>query len=219
MIYDISLPISGSLTVWPGDPAVHISHPQHLDHGDAYTVSRLEMSTHTGTHVDAPAHVIHGGRTIDEIDLDLLVGPARVVHAPQASLLTASVLQALGIPAGTKRLLLRTRNSLLWKRAEADFDPDFVALSGDGAQWLVDAGVRLIGVDYLSVGPYADPTPAHLVLLGAGVVAIEGLNLSEIDAGTYQLVCLPLKLAEGDGAPARAILIDLERDDIGENGP
>jgi arylformamidase len=207
-IYDISLPISESLAVWPGDPPIRITQSSHLDMGDAATASRLDMGAHTGTHVDAPAHFITGGNSVDALDLEVLVGPALVVHEPQASVLTAEVLEGLNIPPGTERLLFRTRNSERWAQADGTFDEDFVAISEDGARWLVERGVRLVGVDYFSVGPFSETTPTHLVLLSAGVVAVEGLNLNQIAPGMYQLVCLPLKLVGGDGAPARAILID-----------
>lgn len=207
-IYDISVPVSESIVVWPGDPPVRISQPSHLDRGDLYTVSRLDIGAHTGTHVDAPAHFVAGGQAIDGFDLDVLVGPARVVHAADAELLTADVLAGLGIPPGTERLLLRTRNSDRWAAGDTTFVKDYVGLSQDGAQWLVDRGVRLAGIDYLSVASYAETAIVHQILLGAGVIVVESLDLSGIPAGMYRLVCLPLKLAGLEAAPARAILVD-----------
>jgi arylformamidase len=207
-IYDISLCISESLVVWPGDPAIRITHPAHLDRGDGLTLSRLDMGAHTGTHVDAPAHFVQGGDGIDRLDLDVLVGPALVVHALEADALSAEVMEALDIPPGTERVLFRTRNSELWSQGEAEFNKGFVAIPQDGAHWLVERGVRLVGVDYLSIGPFDDPVPTHQILLQAGVIAVEGLNLSGIAPGVYQFVCLPLKIASADGAPARAILMD-----------
>jgi arylformamidase len=215
-IHDISLPISESLVVWPGDPAIRITQPSHLDKGDVATVTRLDMSAHTGTHVDAPAHFISGGWGVDTLDLNVLVGPALVVHALEADALTAAVLAGLPIPPGTERLLFRTRNSDRWARGEREFDKDFVAITEDGARWLVERGVRLVGVDCLSVGPFDEPVPTHRILLEAGVIAVEGLNLSNIAPGLYQFVCLPLKIVGGDGAPARAILMD--RGSTGEGG-
>ncbi|MBC8449189.1 MAG: cyclase family protein, partial [Chloroflexi bacterium] len=206
--HDISLPISETLIVWPGDPPVRITQPAHLDRGDPYTVSRLDISAHTGTHVDAPVHFIPNGSAVDALDLNVLLGPARVVQVLEVDALSAQVLEGLAIPPGTERLLFRTRNSDRWARREREFAPDFVAITEDGARWLVARGVRLVGVDYLSVAPFDDPLPAHHVLLTAGVVALEGLNLSGVAPGEYQLVCLPLKIAGGDGAPARAILIE-----------
>lgn len=207
-IHDISLPISESLVVWPGDPPIRITQRLHLDRGDVATVSRLDMGAHTGTHVDAPAHFISGGSGVDLLDLDLLVGPALVVHALEADALTADVLAGLAIPPGTERLLFRTRNSERWARGEHDFDEDFAAITEDGARWLVQRGVQLVGIDYLSVGPFHELVATHQILLHAGLIAVEGLDLSEIAPGVYQLFCLPLKLVGGDGAPARTILID-----------
>jgi arylformamidase len=207
-IHDISLPISESLVVWPGDPPVRITQPLHLDRGDEATVSHLDMGAHTGTHVDAPAHFIPEGSGVDALDLNVLVGPALVVHALEADALSAEVLATLPIPPGTERILFRTRNSELWARGEHAFQEDFVAITEDGARWLIERGTRLVGVDYLSVAPFDDVTPTHRALLRAGVVPLEGLNLSGIEPGVYQLVCLPLKIADADGAPARTILIE-----------
>ena len=207
-IYDISLPISESLVVWPGDPPVRITQPHHLDRGDSATVTHLDMGAHTGTHIDAPAHFIAGGSGVDALDLDALVGPALVVHALEADALSADVLAALPIPLGTERVLFRTRNSELWAREPAhEFVKDFSAITEDGARWLIAHGARLVGVDYLSVGPFDATAPTHQVLLRAGVIPVEGLNLNDIAPGIYQLVCLPLKIVGADGAPARAILI------------
>jgi arylformamidase len=207
-IYDISLSVSESLPVWPGDPPVRITHASHLDLGDEATVSRLDLGAHTGTHVDAPAHFVAGGTGVDRLDLNLLVGPARVVHVPQASTISADVLQSLAIPPGTERLLFRTRNSELWAQPSTTFDEGFVAITEDAARWLVARGCRLVGVDYLSVAPFRDPVPTHQILLRAGIIVVEGLDLGQVAPGTYQFVCLPLKLSGGDGAPARAILLD-----------
>ena len=207
-IHDISLVISESLIVWPGDPEVKITQTSHLDKGDAATVTRLDMGAHAGTHVDAPAHFIAGGSGVDTLHLDVLVGPALVVQSLEADALSADVLERLAIPPGAERVLFRTRNSDRWARGEREFDENFVAITEDGARWLVERGIRLVGVDYLSVAPFDEPVPTHQIILRAGVIAVEGLNLSGIVPGVYQLVCLPLKIAGSDGAPARAILID-----------
>jgi arylformamidase len=206
-IYDISLPISASLVVWPGDPPVSITAVAHLDRGDHATVSRLEMSAHTGTHVDAPAHFIQGGVGVDALDLSALVGLALVAEVREADALTADVLAELAIPLGAERVLFRTRNSNLWAQGKREFDEDFVAITEDGARWLIERGIRLVGVDYLSVGPFSAPRPTHQMLLQAGIVLVEGLNLSGIRPGIYQFMCLPLRIVGADGAPARAILI------------
>jgi arylformamidase len=207
-IYDISLPVSESMVTWPGDPMVRISQRSHLDRGDVATVSRLDLGAHSGTHVDAPVHFIPGASGVDALDLDVLIGPALVVHALEHDALSAVALEGLAIPPGTERVLFRTRNSDRWARGERQFDESFVAVSEDGARWLVDRGIRLVGVDYLSISPFSDVVPTHRALLRAGVIPVEGLDLSQVIPGVYQLVCLPLKVLGGDGAPARVILMD-----------
>jgi arylformamidase len=206
-IYDISLPISESSVVWPGDPPVRLTKLKSIEEGGSSTVTRLDMSAHTGTHVDAPCHFVLGAPGVDTLDLDVLVGPARVVQAMGVDALSADVLDDLGIPVGTERVLFRTRNSEFWARGERTFERNFVAVTKDGGQWLIDRGARLVGVDYLSVAPFGNTGPTHRLFLSVGTILLEGLNLSAVAPGEYQLYCLPLKIAGGDGAPARAILI------------
>lgn len=210
-IHDISLTISPDLPVWPGDPAVQMTQPISLAQGDVCTVTRLDISAHTGTHVDAPAHFIPGGAGVDSLDLDVLIGPAWVTAVPDVPQITAPVLAALAIPPGTTRLLCQTRNSERWARGETTFATDFIAISADGAEWLAANNIRLIGVDYLSVSPFSDTIHPHQILLGAEIVVLEGLDLSAVEPGEYELVCLPLKLAGADGAPARAVLINRQQ--------
>ena len=207
-IYDISLPISESLAVWPGDSPAKITQSSHLARGDRNTVSKLAFGAHTGTHVDAPAHFILHGSGVDTLDLNILVGPVVVVDAPDVDLLTAGVLESLSIPPDCDRILFHTRNSELWDEGYSTFNREYVAISEDGAQWLVSRGFRLVGIDYLSVASFNNSTPTHRELLSAGIVVVEGLDLRRIQQGSYQLVCLPLKIVEIDGAPARVILID-----------
>ena len=206
-IHDITLTITPDLPVWPGDPPIRLSQPAHLERGDAYTLTRLDMSAHTGTHLDAPAHFIRGGATVESLDLATLIGPALVVDARGRGHLSAETLEALAIPAGVRRLLFRTDNSLRWQRGETAFAEDFIAIEPSGAAWLVERGVRLVGIDYLSVGSFDDGVATHQILLGAGVIAVEGLDLSAIEAGDYQLICLPIKIGGADGAPCRAVLM------------
>jgi arylformamidase len=207
-IYDISLPISESLVTWPGQAPVSLSQISHLERGDTATVSHLQISVHGGTHVDAPAHFIRGGAGVETLDLDILTGPALVVHVPEVNALTGDIVSGLPIPPGVQRVLFRTRNSEYWVRAEREFKTDFVAVTDDAAHWLIEHGVRLVGVDYLSVAPFDALVATHQTLLGDGVVVVEGLNLSQIAPGIYEFVCLPLKIVGSDGAPARAILRD-----------
>jgi arylformamidase len=207
-IYDISLTISPDLPVWPGDPTVDLHQTAFMDRGAPCNLTFLALNVHAGTHVDAPHHFMNDCRTIESLPLEVLTGPAYVVHFPdEVKAITASLLESTAIPSGTTRLLFRTRNSHLWRTGEWEFKTDFVAVSADGAEWLVQHGIELVGVDYLSVAPFGDGAPTHKILLGAGVVALEGLDLSEVERGTYDLYCLPLKLLGSDGAPARAILV------------
>ena len=208
-IYDISIPISESLVVWPGDITVRMEQSSHLARGDAATVTHLEMSAHTGTHVDAPAHFILEGDDVASLALDVLIGPALVVDVPGDEHITAEALAALSIPAGTTRVLFHTKNSESWENeaTAVTFQKDFIGITEDGARWLVEHGVRLVGIDYLSAAPFTAGVPTHRVLLEAGVIILEGINLSGIASGAYELCCLPLKLVGSDGAPARAVLI------------
>jgi arylformamidase len=207
-IYDISLPISPEMPVWPGDPAVILEQVSSMDAGAHDNVSRMGCSVHTGTHVDAPHHFLNDHRTVDALSLDVLTGPVQVIQIPvDVGLITAEVLEEAAVPSGTLRLLLKTRNSRLWEHSPAEFARDFVGVSEDGAEWLVRSGVKLVGIDYLSIAPFNQSVPSHRVLLKPGVVILEGLDLSGVSPGLYTLYCLPLKLVGSDGAPARAILI------------
>jgi len=207
-IHDISLPVFPGMVVWPDNPSVTLLRTQDQAKGDTATLSELSLGVHTGTHLDAPLHFVPGGAGVDALALDVLCGPALVCHALEADALTAEVFEGMNVPVGTIRLLIRTRNSELWARDVREFNTDYVAVTADGARWLVERGVKLIGVDYLSVAPYPDPITPHDILLRAGIIPVEGLNLSDIAPGNYTLTCLPLKLVGADGAPARAILVE-----------
>lgn len=207
-IYDISLTISPNLPTWPGDPGLELEVFESMDAGAHANVTRISSSVHLGTHVDAPHHFLNNARTVEQLRLEVLTGPCYVAQLPDGiEAITAEVLDRTEITSEMKRLLFGTRNSHLWARGESKFQEDFVAITEDGAEWLVERGIQLVGVDYLSVAPYGDSVPTHTVLLKAGVVIVEGLNLSEVMRGFYDLYCLPLKIAGCDGAPARAILI------------
>ncbi len=207
-IYDISLTISPDMPVWPGDPAVALTQVAFIDQGDSANVSHISLGVHTGTHIDAPHHFLNDHRTVESLPLDVLTGPCYVFQFPDdVDAITAEVLARTAWPAGVTRVLFGTRNSKIWARGEKTFQTDFVAITEDGARWLVAQGVRLVGVDYLSVAPYKQSRPTHEILLEAGVIPVEGLDLSRAPRGFYDLYCLPLKIAGSDGAPARAILI------------
>ena len=207
-IYDISLTISPNLPTWPSDPALELEQIEFMDKGAQANVTRISAAVHLGTHVDAPHHFLNDGRTVENLPLDVLTGPCYVTQLPDGvEAITSEVLDRSEISADMKRVLFGTRNSHLWARGESKFQTDFVAITEDGAEWLVERGIQLVGVDYLSVAPYGDSVPTHTVLLKAGVVVVEGLNLSQVVRGFYDLYCLPLKIAGSDGAPARAILV------------
>lgn len=209
-IIDVSLPIGPDLLAWPGDPKVSVEPAARVERGDDANVSELRMSTHAGTHIDPPAHLQDVDSTVDRIPIEVLIGPADVVDL--RSLVTPVVgRDALveSLPAGTERVLFKTRNSDLWDESRSRWPDRYVALSADAARWLVDAGIRLVGTDFLSIEAADAPgLPVHRTLLSAGIVILEGLDLRAVAAGEYTLACLPLKIAGGDGAPARAVLIE-----------
>lgn len=205
-LYDISLTIAEDLPVWPGDPKIELKKISQIDDGEEANVTHLSACVHIGTHVDAPDHFLGNGEGVDNLSLDLLVGPALVVEVQVDGQITAMDLQSINIPEGTKRLLIKTSNSQIWAEGMKEFKEDFIAIEADAAEYLVQQGVEVVGVDYLSVAPFADPAPTHKILLKAGALIIEGLNLSEIEPGEYTLYCLPLKIKGSDGAPARVLL-------------
>lgn len=195
-LIDISVPIRSGMVTYPGDPVVTIERVSSLAAGDVANVSRAALGLHTGTHVDAPLHFIEGAGAVDGLALHALVGPCRVVTLPDLD--PDRVAAAL---PDAERVLFKTPNSELWARDS--FTEDFLSFDAAGARVLVERGVRLVGVDYLSVGD----AEAHRVLLGAGVVVVEGLDLRGVESGAYELVCLPLRVVGADGAPARAVLV------------
>jgi arylformamidase len=203
-IYDVSIPLREGMVIYPGDPPFAREEYRSIAQGASSTNSRLTMGAHTGTHVDAPRHFIDGAASIEAIPPELLVGPCRVFEVNAADAIEAADLEPLDW-RGVTRALFKTRNSALW--ALGQFDERFVHLTRSSAEFLVQRGVRVVGVDYLSVDRFHSPDhPAHMVLLGAGVVVIEGLNLTMIEEGDYELVCAPLLLTGGEAAPARVFL-------------
>jgi arylformamidase len=190
---------------WPGDPPIYLQRATDIGRGDDANVSHMAMGVHSGTHMDAPLHFIHGADGLDRMPLDATMGEARVIEILDPHHVTVEELRQHDLRTG-ERVLFRTANSInCW---EVDhFVEDFVYISDDAARHIVDAGVRTVGIDYLSVGSYRNGgTTVHRILLEAGVWIIEGLDLSACPAGRYEMICLPVKLHESDGAPARAIL-------------
>lgn len=201
-IIDISVPIRPGMIVYEGDPDVHLERALSITEGAVANVSRLDFGVHSGTHIDAPVHFVEGADGAETLPLDALVGDAYVVDATGIeSALDEAALEELELPDGADRLIFKTRNSRLWDLDE--FSHDFVRLTGDGARSVLGRGIRLVGIDYLSIGD----EEAHVELLRAGVVPLEGLDLRGVEPGPYRLVCLPLRLVGADGAPARAVLV------------
>ena len=199
-IIDASVSIQPGMVTYPGDPAVRLERVSSIANGAVANLSRLDFGVHSGTHVDAPLHFVDGGASAESLPLDVLIGTAQVVDATAVERrLDEAALAELELRG--VRILFKTRNSELWARDE--FADDFVSLTADGAAFLLARGVRLVGIDYLSIGDEA----AHLALLGAGVVTIEGLDLRHVEPGDYELICAPLKLVGSDGAPARVLLL------------
>ena len=208
-IYDVTVPISNELPTWPSDPAVEIVDWRSLSAGDGANVSSLKFGAHTGTHVDAPAHFIEGAAKVESLPLDALIGDATVIELPEeARAIDEEFVRKQYVP-GTERVIFKTRNSAFWSEADPQFHTDFTYLDLPAAKWLVEQGIKLVGIDYLSIEKYAsEKHETHLALLSRGVVILEGLNLTGIVPGKYELICLPLRLRsnKGDGAPARVVL-------------
>src|SRR4051794_8881164 len=187
---DISVPIVSGMVSFPGDPLISLERASSMSSGGICNVSRLDFGVHSGTHIDAPIHFVDGAGAIETVPLDACIGPALVVDASaHPRHLDAVAVRSLPIPPGTRRVLFRW-NSALWR--EPDFQPDFRALTGDGAAALVELGVELVGNDYLSIAPYDDPIPTHRTLLEARVVIVEGIDLTAVAPGNYELICVPL---------------------------
>lgn len=202
---DVSVPVHSGMVHWPGDPPVKLERFTSIAKGAEANVTRIDMSAHTGTHMDAPLHYFEGDPSIDELPLEIAMGPARVIAIAGEEPIDRGQLEGLEIASG-ERILFRTTNSdRPW--VERDFNPGFVHVSLEAAELLGEIGVALVGVDYLSVGGYrSDGAETHRALLGAGIWVVEGLDLSVVEPGDYELACLPMKLVGSDGAPARALL-------------
>jgi arylformamidase len=208
---DVSVGLKTGMVNWPGDPPVKFSHALEIERGDVCTVSLLELGAHTGTHMDAPAHFVGGGSGIDSMPLEASLGAARVIQIEDRQSIKPEELRKHALQRG-ERVLFKTYNSEhCW---EADhFIEDFVYISAAAARYLAEVQVRLVGVDYLSVGGFReDGVETHQALLNAGIWCIEGLNLKQVQPGRVELVCLPLKIIGGDGAPARALVRPMDKE-------
>jgi arylformamidase len=202
---DISVTIKSGMVHWPDNPEIRVEKMLDMTKGDVCNVSTLSLGSHTGTHMDAPLHFIRNGKSLDKMPLDATIGPARVVEITDKEAVKVEELLPAKIKAG-ERILFKTRNSKkAWKTD--DFDEDFIYISKEAAQFLADRKVMTVGIDYLSVGGFKkDGIETHQALLGAGIWVIEGLNLAKVQPGKYELLCLPIKVLNSDGAPARALL-------------
>ena len=208
-IWDVSVPVRHGGLVYPGNPPISITAVQSIAQGDTANVSRIDLGSHTGTHVDAPLHFMDGGAGVDELPLDVLVGPARLIAFGDDVMAVGEAALRRHDLHGVTRLLIKTRNSAWLASGSSEFHPDFTHVAPDGAEYLVSIGVRLVGVDYLSVEQFHSPHHrTHKTLLSNGVVIVEGLVLTEPPPGDYELYCLPMLLAGIDGAPARAVLTE-----------
>jgi len=208
MIYDISVPVRNGMHVWPSDPPVSLETTPHASRNGSHTilVTSIACGSHTGTHLDAPSHMIDGAPTLDEVSLEALIGPVRVAAVPGAPAITRGALEGMNW-SGVERVVFKTDNSLRW--SDPGFFDRFVYLEPGAARFLAERKVRLVGIDYLSIDGYESADhPSHFVLLSESIVILEGLDLSDVPAGDYQLVALPLKLDGADGAPVRAVLIN-----------
>jgi arylformamidase len=204
ILIDVSVPLDAQLPTYPSNTPFSLEPMKRLAQGGSSNVSSLHLSAHAGTHVDAPFHFFDSGTGTEALALDTLIGPARVVELTTRKSITADDLASLDLSKDV-RLLIKTHNSQLW--GDPAFHPDYVGVDESGARHLVDHGVKLVGVDYLSVEAYKTPgAPAHHLLLRAGVIVIEGLNLRDVAPGVYELICLPLCIVGSDGAPARVVL-------------
>jgi arylformamidase len=203
-LLDVSVPLTEGIPAYPGNPAFEFQPIKRIADGGSSNVSRLVMGTHTGTHIDAPKHFIDVGIGVDELPLDLLIGRTRVVEIPKRGPITADDLAAAGLREDI-RVLLKTPNSSLWN--SGTFHEDYAHVASSGARYLVEQGVKVVGIDYLSIEQFkSSGAPAHRTLLSNGVIIIEGLNLSDAEPGMYEMYCLPLRVTGGDGAPARVVL-------------
>ena len=208
--YDVTVAISEEVPLYEGDPKVSIESPMRIAGGDAANVSRLCCGVHTGTHVDAPNHFLEGTRRVEDLDLEKLIGPCIVVEIDE----TVDAIESFHLPnlsydIGIERVLFKTKNSAFWSEPEKGFRTDFTYITEAAARSLADGGVKLVGIDYLSVEKFGSTDFAtHKILLEKEIVILEGLDLREVPPGEYELICLPLKYVggEGDGSPARTIL-------------
>jgi arylformamidase len=208
-IYDVSVPLSATTPTYPGDPGIEITNWLSLVGGDAANVSLMNFGLHSGTHVDAPSHFIEGGAKVDALPLDSLLGEAEVIDVPNDVRIIDRSFVIANCTSRSQRILFKTHNSTFWNNTQEGFREDYVYIDHEAARRLVETGIKLVGVDYLSVEKFNSKNfETHHAFLSSGVVILEGLDLRSVPSGVYELLCLPLRIAggSGDGAPARVVL-------------
>jgi arylformamidase len=208
-IYDVSVPLSSTTPIYPGDPGIEINQWRALASGDSANVSHMSFGLHSGTHVDAPSHFIEGAAKIESLPLESLIGEAEVVEVANDIRVIDETFVAANCSRGSQRILFKTRNSEFWNKSQDGFREDYTYIEPAAARRLAESGIKLVGIDYLSVEQFkSENVGTHRALLSRGVVILEGLDLRAVPSGFYELICLPLKIAEGsgDGAPARVVL-------------
>lgn len=207
-IYDITQTIHNDMPVWPGDPEVKLEWLSRISEGGEVNLTQIHMCAHAGTHLDMPSHFIDNGETLDDLDLNVLIGTARVISVPpEVEVIDEVFLKKISLE-GTVRILFKTSNSAFVKESTQTFHQHFVALDESGAKFLAQADCKLVGIDYMSIATFEEPARGHLPLLGAGIVVLEGINLEEVETGDYYLIALPMKLGGREGSPVRAILLE-----------
>jgi len=207
MIIDISTPISSDTPIWPGSPKPQFSLISSIKDGGIANDTKIDASVHTGAHIDAPLHFLAKGKSIDQIDLDIFIGPVFVAYLPKVKKITDKDIKKLNIPKGVTRLLFKTSNSLLWTQGVTSFKKDFVGLTVDAAELIVEYGIKLVGIDYLSIASFSETVSVHKILLSNKVAILEGLNLNNVKSRIYQLVAFPIVISGAEAAPVRAVLI------------
>ena len=217
-LIDISVPIHGAMPTWPGSTGYRSHRTKEIARGAAANVSQLDMDVHCGTHVEAPLHFLADGGPIGGIPLERFFGPALVADLGEVDSITVAVLDAAAVPDGTERLLLKTGNSKLWRSETGAFRADYAALTKEAAEWVAHRGVKLVGIDYLSIQRYDDDPETHRVLMRSGVAILEGLDLAAVTSGEYTLVCLPLSIAALEATPVRAVLVRADGPRDGASG-
>ena len=206
-IIDISVPVSHKLPLWPNSSGLCLTRVAKIGKKSVVNETHIEMNAHIGTHIDAPLHFIPKGLSIDKLPLDIFIGPTFVANLDKVKEITAKDLETLPLPKNVKRILFKTSNSRLWEKKVKKFKPDYVGLTADAASWLVKRGIRLVGMDYLSIAKFSEAVAVHKILLGNNVYIVESLNLTGVKSGTYELVCVPIKITDSEAAPARAMLL------------